>query len=60
MKQIEIILQVILYLDRTKKTQSEFASEIGASPVTVHRWLKGKATISKAYRMLLKSKGIIQ
>ena len=56
----EIVLQVLLYLKKSGKTQYELAVEVGASPVTINRWLNGKFGISKAYQTLLRAKGILR
>ncbi len=55
----EIVQEIEKYMNRTGKKQYELAAEIGVPPQTVNRWLNGKAAVSKAYSVILKSKGII-
>jgi len=58
MNEREVIRQINAYLDRTGKKQYELAAEIGAPVQTVNRWLTGKTKVSRAYRAILKTKGI--
>lgn len=55
----KVVQQVFTYLSRTDKKQYEFAAEIGAPVQTVNRWLTGKTKVSRAYKALLKAKGIL-
>ncbi len=55
----EIIRQLRAYLARMGKKQYELAAEIGAPVQTVNRWLTGKTKVSRAYAMILKTKGIL-
>lgn len=55
----ELARQIDSYLARTGKKQYELAAEIGAPVQTVNRWLNGKAKMSRAYQVILRSKGII-
>jgi plasmid maintenance system antidote protein VapI len=55
----ELARQISSYLARTGKKQYELAAEIGAPVQTVNRWLNGKAKVSRAYQVILKSKGVL-
>ncbi len=55
----DVLRQIDHYLTKTQKRQYELAAEIGAPAQTVNRWLTGKAKISRAYRALLKERGIL-
>lgn len=55
----DAIRQLTAYLARTGKKQYELAAEIGAPVQTVNRWMNGKAKVSRAYRVILKSKGVL-
>jgi plasmid maintenance system antidote protein VapI len=55
----ELVRQINAYLQRTDKRQYELAAELGVPAPTVNRWLNGKAKVSKAYQVILKSKGIL-
>jgi hypothetical protein len=55
----EIVRQINAHLERTGKKQYELAAEIGAPVQTINRWLNFKAKVSRAYRSILKSKGIL-
>lgn len=55
----EMVRQLRAYLMRTGKKQYELASELGVPTPTVNRWLNAKAKISKAYQVILKTKGIL-
>lgn len=55
----ELIRQINVYLARHDKKQYEFAAEIGAPVQTVNRWLTGKTKVSRAYQVILQSKGIL-
>ena len=55
----ELVRQINAYLQRTDKRQYELAAELGVPAPTVNRWLNGKVKISKAYQVILKSKGIL-
>lgn len=47
------------YMRREGMKQYELAAQIGAPAQTIHRWLRGKANISRAYRVVLETKGIL-
>lgn len=55
----ELVRQINAHLERTGKRQYELAAELGVPAPTVNRWLNGKAKVSKAYQVILKSKGIL-
>ena len=55
----DVVKQVSAYLARTGLKQYELAAEIGAPVQTINRWLNGKAKVSRAYRVILKSKGVL-
>jgi len=55
----EVVRKIGAYLEKTGKKQYELAAEIGAPVQTVNRWLRFKAKVSRAYREILKSKGIL-
>ena len=55
----EPVRQIQAYLLRTDKRQYEFAAEIGAPVQTVNRWLTGKTKVSRAYQVILQTKGIL-
>ena len=55
----ELVRQINAYLARTGKKQYELAAEIGAPVQTINRWLNGKAKVSRAYQVILKTKGIL-
>lgn len=56
----ETVRQLNLYLAKTGKRQYELAADIGVPAPTVNRWLTGKSKVSKAYQVILKTKGIIR
>ena len=60
MSEKEVINQINQYLEKTGRKQYELAADLGAPPPTINRWLTGKTSVSKAYQMLLKQKGIIR
>ena len=55
----ELVRQINAYLARTGKRQYELAADLGVPAPTVNRWLNGKAKVSRAYQVILKSKGVI-
>ncbi len=55
----EMVRQIKAHLMRTGKRQYELAAELGVPAPTVNRWLNGKAKVSRAYQVIMRSKGII-
>ena len=55
----ELVREIEAYMMRTGKKQYELAAEIGAPVQTVNRWINGKAKVSRAYEVILRSKGVL-
>ena len=55
----DVVRQMSAYLQRTGKKQYELAAEIGAPVQTVNRWLTGKTGVSRAYKVILRSRGVL-
>jgi plasmid maintenance system antidote protein VapI len=59
MTEKEILAKIEHYLQRNNLRQWELAKKLGVPEATLNRWLRGKTSISNAYRAILKDKGII-
>jgi len=59
MTEREIVGKIEDYLRKHNLRQWELAKRLGIPEATLNRWLRGKTNISNAYRVILKSNGII-
>ena len=59
MENSEAVVKLASYMQKSKKRQYELAAEIGVPPQTVHRWLRGKTQISRAYLTILRTQKLI-
>lgn len=60
MENEDIIQQLEDYLARKGIKKYELARELGTTEANISRWLKGKHKVSKAWREIMKVKGIIK
>ncbi|MBU4590728.1 MAG: helix-turn-helix transcriptional regulator [Candidatus Omnitrophica bacterium] len=59
MTETEILAKIENYMKKNNLRQWELAREIGVPEATLNRWLRRKTSISNAYLVILKEKGII-
>jgi len=59
MTEQEIVSKIESYIAKHDLRQWELAKKLGIPEATLNRWLRGKTKISNAYRVILKTHGII-
>jgi transcriptional regulator with XRE-family HTH domain len=59
MTEKDVVVKIEEYLVKHNLRQYELAKELGIPESTLNRWLRRKTNISKAYLMVLRTKGII-
>lgn len=60
MKNEDVIEQLEDYLARKELKKYELARELGTTEANISRWLKKRHKVSKAWREIMKAKGIIK